>query len=115
MLEPLQKVSSGWRAVSIAVRSGPWSGHFVGQFLIGELAKFGKEIELFQADRRSAANLKSIEHYLEIAITRDSGGRVMAEGRACERLGGRTALDFQFEIESTLLSKTSELLMNSDH
>jgi len=114
MIEPLSKVSAGWRTTNIGVRCGAWAGHFTGQFLLGELTKFGKEIEYFCQNMKPTATLNSVEHYLQMTLANDSHGRVRVEGRACERLGAKTSLEFEFEVDRATLSEVARLLIESD-
>lgn len=43
-IEPLGKVVPGWRPASVAVQCGVWTGHYTGQFIVGELAGQGDRI-----------------------------------------------------------------------
>jgi hypothetical protein len=99
-LEPLRNVVSGWRAGNIAVRCGAWAGHFAAQFLLGELGKFGKEIEYLCEGLKPKVEFKSAEHYLDMSLARDSRGRIHVEGQARERPGSKTALGFEFDVDT---------------
>jgi len=114
MLEPLAKVASGWRTTNIGVRCGVWAGHFTGQFMVGELTKFGKEIEYFCQNLKPAATLNSVEHYLQMTLVDAGHGRVRAEGLTRERLGAKTALEFEFECDRATLPEIARLLIEAD-
>jgi hypothetical protein len=114
MIEPIPKVASGWRTVNISVRCGAWADHYAGQFLVGELSKFGKEIEYFCENLKPAAALKSVEHYLLMTLAGDGHGHVQLEGRACERLGSKTGLEFQFQMDRGTLPEIARSLIEAD-
>jgi hypothetical protein len=114
MIEPLSEVLGGWRSANIAVKSGVWAGHYTGQFLLGELTKFGKEIEAFCRNLKRMAALVCVEHYLQMTITSDNRGVIHVEGRACDRLGAKTTLEFEFEIDRTTLPEIGRLLVEAD-
>ena len=114
MIEPLSKVVSGWRTTNVAVRCGVWTGHYTGQFLLGELTKFGKEIEYFCQNLKPKAALNSVEHYLQLTLIDDGHGHVHLEGRARDRLGAKTTLEFEFEVDRATLPEVARLLIAAD-
>jgi len=113
-IEPLGKVSSGWRSTNISVHCGVWAGHFTGQFFEGELTKFGKEIDYFYQNLKPTAALHSAEHYLQLTLADAGQGRIRVEGRAQERLGAKTMLEFEFEADRAALPEVARLLMDTD-
>ena len=114
MLEPLSKVSSGWRSTNIAVHCGVWTGHYTGQFMEGELTKFGKELEYFSQNLKPKAALNSVEHYLQLTLSDDGHGHVHLEGRARDRVGAKTSLEFEFEVDRATLPEAARLLIAAD-
>ena len=114
MIEPTSKVVTGWRTANVAVRCGVWGGHFAGQFLHGELSKFGKEIEYLLEGLKPMAEFKSVEHYLQMTLSNAAPGRVRVEGEARERLGAKTALEFEFEVDRGSLAETARALIEAD-
>jgi len=114
MIEPLPKVSSGWRTTNIGVRCGVWAGHYSGQFLLGELTKFGKEIEYFCQNLKPKAQLNSVEHYLHLTLANVGPNRVLVEGQARDRLGAKTTLEFEFEVDRGTLAEVARLLIEAD-
>lgn len=113
-IEPLAKVVSGWRTANIAVRCGVWAGHYAGQFMVGELAKFGKEIEYLSDGLKPRVEFRAVEHYLKLTLGSDGHGHIHAEGEACERLGAKTALEFQFDVDAAKLPEVARALMEAD-
>jgi hypothetical protein len=113
-IEPLQKVTSGWRTVNVAVRGGVWTGHFAGQFMAGELARFGKELEHLHEGLKRRVEYKAVEHYLNLTLVSDGHGHIHAEGQARERLGSRIALDFEFEVDTATLPEVARALIEAD-
>ncbi len=114
MIEPLSKIVSGWRTTNVAVHCGVWAGHYTGQFLLGELTKFGRELEYFCQNLRPKAALNSVEHYLQLTLIDDGHGRVHLEGRARDRLGAKTTLEFEFEVDRATLAEVARLLIAAD-
>ncbi len=113
-IEPLAKVVSGWRTANIAVRCGVWTGHYAGQFMQGELAKLGKEIEYLCEGLKPKVEFKSVEHYLNVALVKDGHGHIHAEGEARERLGSKSALEFEFEVDGATLAEVARALIEAD-
>jgi len=113
-IEATTNVESGWRTAHLAVRCGVWSGHFTAQFLRGELAKFGKEIEYLLEDSKRPAQLRGGEHYLEVKLMDEGNGKVRATGHAQERLGAKTSLEFEFALERGTLSGIGKALIEAD-
>jgi len=113
-IEALPKVVSGWRTTNIAVRCGVWTGHYAGQFMVGELTKFGKEIEYLCDGLRPKVEFKAVEHYLNIALAKDGKGHMRVEGEARERLGAKTALGFEFEVDGATLVEVARALIEAD-
>ena len=113
-IEPLAKVESGWRTANIAVRCGVWAGHYAGQFMVGELAKFGKEIEYLHDGLKPRVEFRAVEHYLNLTLGSDGRGHIHAEGEACERLGAKTALEFQFDMDAAKLPEVARALIEAD-
>jgi len=111
-MEALPKVVSGWRTANIAVLCGAW--HYAGQFMVGELAKFGKEIEYLCEGLKPRVEFKSVEHYLNIVLVRDGKGHMRVEGEARERLGAKTALEFEFDVDGATLAEVARALMEAD-
>jgi hypothetical protein len=114
MIEPLKKVESGWRTANIGVRCGVWAGHYAGQFMVGELTKFGKEIEYLHEGLRPKAELKAAEHYLEMSLASDGHGGIHARGRAQDRLGSKNMLEFEFEVDPATLADVAQALVEAD-
>lgn len=114
MIEAMAKVVSGWRSANIAVKCGVWTGHYEGQFLVGELGKFGKEIEDFRDRVKAAAVLNSLEHYLQIKLSGEGHGPVHVSGEARERLGAKTVLVFEFEMDRGTLAEIARGLVEAD-
>ena len=114
MIEPLSKVVSGWRTTNIAVRCGVWTGHYTGQFLLGELTKFGKELEYFCQNLKPKVALNSVEHYLQLTLVDAGHGRVRVEGGARDRLGAKTTLEFELEVDPATLPEAARLLIAAD-
>jgi len=114
MIEVMPKVVAGWRSANIVVRCGVWTGHYEGQFLVGELTKFGKEIEDYREKVKPAAALNSVEHYLQIRLSGEGHGPVHVSGEARERLGAKTALVFEFEMDRGALADVARGLMEGD-
>ena len=114
VIEPTAKVVSGWRTVNISVRCGAWGGHYAGQFMEGELKRFGKEVEFFSENRRPTAELHSAEHYLLMKLVNDGHGKIYAEGEARERMGAKTALAFEFEVDPATLPAMARALIEAD-
>ena len=113
-IEPTGKVVSGWRTAHVSVRCGAWNGHFTGQFLHGELSKFGKEIEYLEDHAKDRVEFQAVEHYLHVILSKAGHGRVRVEGEARERLGSQTVLGFEFEIEWSSLAELSRALVEAD-
>ena len=113
-IEATSNIQNGWRTAGVAVRCGVWTGHFTGQFLRGELAKFGKEVEYLLEDPKRPAQLRGGEHYLELKFVDQGHGKVLARGHAQESLGTKTALEFEFVVERGALSGIAKALIESD-
>lgn len=113
-IEPLAKVESGWRTANIAVRCGVWAGHYAGQFMVGELAKFGKDIEYLHDGLKPRVEFRAVEHYLNLMLGSDGHGHFHAEGEARERLGSKAALEFEFEVDGATLPEVARALMEAD-
>jgi hypothetical protein len=113
-IEPLAKVVSGWRTANIAVRCGVWAGHYAGQFMVGELTKFGKDIEYLHEGLKPRVEFKAVEHYLHMVLVGDGHGHFHVEGEARERLGAKTALEFEFEVDSATLPEVARALIEAD-
>jgi hypothetical protein len=114
LIEPLSETSADWHTVNISVHCGVWKGHYAGQFLVGELGKFGREIGYFRENLRLTATLHCAEHYLRLTLSQGDLGHVVVEGRACERLGDHTALEFKFNIDRESLPALARSLIAVD-
>ena len=114
-IEPLVKVESGWRTANVAVRCGVWTGHYAGQFMVGEIAKFGKEIEYLREGLKPKVEFKAVEHYLHLTRLSDGHGHIHAEGEARERLGSKAPLDFEFDVDGATLLEVARALIEADH
>jgi hypothetical protein len=114
LIEPTSKVSSGWRTANIAVKCGVWSGHYSGQFLVGELSRFGKEIEYLAEHLKPKAALNSVEHYLQMTLAQDAHGHVRVQGNARDRVGAKSWLEFDFEIDPAGLAEVANALIQAD-
>jgi hypothetical protein len=88
-------------------------GHYPGQFLVGELRKFGREIEDWCENVKRVAEFSAVEHYLQIKAHGDGHGRVRVDGEARERLGARTVLAFEFEIDRGTLHEVAQGLLGA--
>jgi hypothetical protein len=114
LMEPLRKVVSGWRTANIAVHCGVWKGNFAGQFLVGELAKFGKEVGYLHEGLKPRVEFRSVEHYLNLVMGKERDGLIRVQGEARERLGSKTALEFEFEVAPSTLPEVAHALMEAD-
>ena len=114
VIEALARVEAGWRTANVSVHCGVWSGHFAAQFLRGELAKFGKEVEYLCEDPKRPAQLRGGEHYLELKLADEGHLKVRVTGHAQERLGVKTALEFEFELERGALPVIAKALMEAE-
>src|SRR5215467_4394931 len=112
-IEATSHFEGGWRSAHVSARCGPWTGHFTAQFLRGELAKFGKEIGYLCEKLRPVAELRGGEHYLEMKIEDDGKGRTWARGFARERLGAKTGLQFEFEVQRGTLGEIAKALIEA--
>ena len=81
---------------------------------MGELGKFGKEIEDFREKVKAAAVLNSLEHYLQIKLSGEGHGPVHVSGEARERLGAKTVLVFEFEMDRGTLAEIARGLVEAD-
>jgi len=113
-IEPLGRVVSGWRTANIAVRCGVWTGHYAGQFMVGELARFGKEIEYLCEGLKANVEFRAVKHYLHMGLAKDGPGHVHVEGEARERLGAKTALEFEFAVDGATLVEVARALIEAD-
>jgi hypothetical protein len=113
-IEATPKVEAGWRTAHVSAHCGVWSGHFTAQFVRGELAKFGKEIDYLYEDPKRAAQLRGGEHYLELKLVDEGHGKVRVIGHAQERLGSKTALEFELELERGALPGIAKALIEAD-
>lgn len=113
-IEPLARVESGWRTANIAVRCGVWTGHYAGQFMVGEFAKFGKELDYLCEGLKPKVEFKAVEHYLCITLSRNGQASIRAEGEARERLGSKAALEFEFEVDGATLAEVARALIEAD-
>jgi len=113
-IEPLARVESGWRTANIAVRCGVWTGHYAGQFMVGEFAKLGKEIDYLCEGLKPRVEFKAVEHYLRMSLSKNGTVSVRVEGEARERLGSKAALDFEFDVDGATLAEVARALMEAD-
>ncbi len=113
-IEALPKVASGWRTANIAVRCGVWAGHYAGQFMVGELTKLGKEMEYLCEGLKPKVEFKAVEHYLNMRLSNGGQGHVRVDGDARERLGSKTSLEFEFEMEMATLAEVARALIEAD-
>lgn len=82
--------------------------------MVGELAKFGKEIDYLCEGLKPKVEFKAVEHYLRMTLSRNGQGNVRVEGKARERLGSKAALEFEFEVDSATLPEVARALMEAD-
>jgi hypothetical protein len=104
----------GNRTANIAVQCGVWTGRYSGQFLVGELNRFGKEIEYLAEHLKPKAALNSAEHYLQLTLADDGHGQVHLQGNARDRVGAKTALEFAFEVDRADLAGVARFLITAD-
>src|SRR5258708_39576365 len=89
-IEALPKVASGWRTANIAVRCGVWGGHYAGQFMVGELAKLGKEMEYLGEGLKPKVEYKAVGQYLNMRVSNGGCECVRVAGVACGGVRGQT-------------------------
>jgi hypothetical protein len=83
--------------------------------MVGEFAKFGKEIAYLREGLKPKVEFKAVEHYLHLTLLRDGHGQIQAQGEARERLGTKAALDFEFDVDGATLPGVAQALIASDH
>jgi len=59
--------------------------------------------------------LHCAEHYLRLTLSQADVGHIVVEGRACERLGDHTALEFKFKIDRVSLPALAKSLIAADY
>lgn len=114
LIEPNGKAVDGWHAAEIGIRCGPFNGHYTGQFLAGELGKFGKEVGYVSENEKCTATLKPMENWLELSLTSDGKGKVRVAGTARSALGAKTRLQFEFEINDSDLADAARALVAAE-
>ena len=114
LIEPSPKVISGGFQAEITVRCGPWHGRYTAHFMVGELNKFGKDVDNVYNNLKCTAALRPLDPYLHMILTGDGHGHVQAAGEARQKPGIKTVLEFQFEMEQTELQLVGRSLVLSD-
>ena len=83
--------------------------------MVGEFAKFGKEIEYLREGLKPKVEFKAVEHYLHLTLSSDGHGHIHAQGEARERLGSKASLDFEFDVDGATLAEVARALIEADH
>jgi hypothetical protein len=114
LIEPNPKVVSGGFQAEITVRCGPWNGRYTAHFMVGELNKFGKDVEHVYNNEKCAAALKPLDPYLVMTLTGDGHGHIEVSGEARQKPGIKTGLEFHFEMEQEELKVAGRSLVLAD-
>jgi hypothetical protein len=115
LIEPHPKVVSGRFGAEIYVRCGPWIGHVVGIFVVGELRKFGHDIQSLHDNLKCTAVLKPNEPCLLMNLSNDARGHVHVRGFARQSMDARTILEFEFGMDQLELAHVASALLIADH
>jgi hypothetical protein len=114
----LQMVSKpdgeGWYLTEVSVRCRVWTGRFRAQFKVGELSRFGQDIEEIYKSLSGSASLDPSEPYLRLTLTGDGKGHIAVNGAAQDELGQGTELVFSFELDQTELPSIAKSLRSLD-
>jgi hypothetical protein len=106
--------SERWFHASVFVQAAVWSGKLRAEFIAGELRRFGLEIEQLYKELDGTAELRPIETFLQMTFKGDGRGHILVSGTACNRLGPRTRLEFEFELDQTQLPSITKALFLAD-
>jgi hypothetical protein len=104
----------GWLTGTVAVSAGPWSGEFKAQFYVGELGRFGAEIEKLYQDLAGPAVFASMESNIEMTLTGDGKGHITAEGIARDGFVRDTYIRFELALDQTELPGIAAALRAAD-
>ena len=115
LIETSHIVVSGWLQAQITVRCGGLSAHYSGQFLHGELHKFGNAIEDLHNNLRCTAALNPLEPYLVLMLTGDGHGAIHVVGEARQKPKLKNVLVFEIELEQGDLPLVANTLILADH
>lgn len=101
VIEPSAKTSSAAFSAEIFVHCAAWTGHFPAQFQLGELSRFGKDLEHLDQGLKCTAVLKPGEPYLVMTFADEGARKIHVMGAATHRPGSRTHLEFEFTISQS--------------
>jgi len=101
LIEPHPKMVSGRFEAEIFIGCGAWSGHVVGIFVVGELHKFGQDINNLCEGLKCTAVLKPNEPRLQMTLNsgRRNENHISVRGFARQSMESRTVLEFEFEAD----------------
>lgn len=83
--------------------------------MVGELHKFGQDINNLYANLKCTAALRPIEPYLLMTLNGDGRGYIHVVGMARHDPQSRTKLEFEFDMDQTELPPIASALLVADH
>jgi hypothetical protein len=114
LIESHPKTIHGRFEAEIHVRCGVWMGHFTAVFVVGELRKFGSDLNSIFERLKCTAVLKPNEPRLQVTVNSNPRGRLLVEGFARQNMTDRVVLEFEFQMDVEELPKIASALMATD-
>ena len=114
IIEPSARTDSAAFSADIFLRCMPWTGHFPAQFQLGELSRFGKDLEHLNQGLKCTAVLRPGEPYLVMTFAAEREGKMHVMGAATHQPGARTRVEFEFTISQSELPHIISALLAAD-
>jgi len=93
--------SEGWLSGEIEIRAGGFFGRCRGSFFRRELRRFSES--LAEPDLAGSPTLRPLEKHLELHLTGNGRGAIVAEGIARDSFADGNFLTFRLEFDQTSL------------
>jgi hypothetical protein len=106
--------SEGWLSGYARCRSGPFSGSCRVSFYQGELRRFVSDVEKLYRGLVGTVQLSPMEPFLEMTLTGNGRGLIVAEGTARESFVDGIHLSFRIDFDQTDLPSIIAALRLAD-